>query len=119
MTSRQAQLAKLTPSQVIELAYLSALLEQHPNNSTSVLSRKFETIAKFLKDVVKVVPFESIAFAIAFSSYETALVCYEAYSTCGIQPPVSSIMSVGLMCAAQRMRMVFHLSCRLFINVVP
>ena len=104
MTSRQAQLAKLTPSQVIELAYLSALLEQNPNNSTSVLSRKFEIIAKFLRDVVKVVPFESIAFAIAFSSYDTALVCYEALSTCGIKPPVSSIMSNGLMCAAQRMR---------------
>ena len=104
MTSRQAQLAKLTPSQVIELAYLSALLEQHPNNSTSVLSRKFEIIAKFLRDVVKVVPFESIAFAIAFSSYETALVCYEALSTCGIEPPVSSIMSDGLVRVAQRMR---------------
>ena len=103
MTSRQAQLAKLTPSQVIELAYLSALLEQHPNNSTSVLSRKFEIITKFLRDVVKVVPFESIAFAIAFSSYETALVCYEALSTCGIEPPVSKMMVDGLMCATQRM----------------
>ena len=103
MTSRQAQLAKLTPSQVIELAYLSALLEQHPNNSTSVLSQKFEIIAKFLRDVVKVVPFESIAFAIAFSSYETALVCYEALSTCGIELPVSKIMSDGLVCASHRM----------------
>ena len=104
MTSRQAQLAKLTPSQVIELAYLSALLEQHPNNSISVFSRKFEIIAKFLRDVVKVVPFESIAFAIAFSSYETALVCYEALSTCGIEPPVSHIMSDGLVSAGYRMR---------------
>ena len=103
MTSRQAQLAKLTPSQVIELAYLSALLEQHPNNSTSVLSRKFDIIATFLRDVVKVVPFESIAFAIAFSSYETALVCYEALSTCGIEPLVSIIMGDGLLYAAQRM----------------
>ena len=103
MTSRQAQLAKLTPSQVIELAYLSALLEQHPNNSTSVLSRKFEIIAKFLRDVVKVVPFESIAFAIAFSSFETALVCYEALATCGIELPVSKNMTDGLVCACHRM----------------
>ena len=104
MTSRQAQLAKLTPSQIIELAYLSALLEQHPNNSTSVSSRKFEIIATFLRDVVKVVPFESIAFAIAFSSYETALVCYEALSTCGIEPPVSKVMSDGLIFAGHRMK---------------
>ena len=103
MTTRQAQLAKLTPSQVIELAYLSALLEQHPNNSTSVLSRKFEIIAKFLRDVVKVVPFESIAFAIAFSSYKTALVCYEALSTCGIEPAVSKVMIDGLLHACHRM----------------
>ena len=104
MTSRQAQLAKLTPSQVIELAYLSALLEQHPNNSTSVLSRKFEIIAKFLRDVVKVVPFESIVFAIAFSSYETALVCYKALTSCGIKPPVSHMMMTSLKCAACRVR---------------
>ena len=122
MTSRQAQLAKLTPSQVIELAYLSALLEQHPNNSISVFSRKFEIIAKFLRDVVKVVPFESIAFAIAFSSYETALVCYEALSTCGIELPVSKIMSDGLLCATHRMgcgispqlSIVHHRSSRMF-----
>ena len=104
MTSRQEQLAKLTPSQVIELAYLSALLEQNPNNTTSVLSHKFEVIEKFLRDVVKVVPFESIAYAIAFSSYETALVCYKALSSCGIEPPVSAIMSTGLMAAFHRMK---------------
>ena len=53
---------------------------------------------------MKVVPFESIAFAIAFSSYETALVCYKALSTCGIKPPVSEVMGDGLLCAAYRMR---------------
>ena len=104
MTSRQVQLAKLTPSQVIELAYLSALLEQHPNSTTSVLSHKFEVIAKFLRDVVKVVPFESIAYAIAFGSYETALVCYDTLASCGIEPPVSIIMNTGLLAAIYRMR---------------
>lgn len=65
-TVRQYQLAKLTPSQVIELAYLSALLEQFGDGVESHrISHKFQVIQTFLENVVKVVPFESIVYAIS------------------------------------------------------
>ena len=89
--TRQRQLAKCSPSQAIELAYLSALLEQHPaaDNMSEPFSHKLPVITKFLEEVVKVVPFESIAYAIANCSYDNTVLCYEVMMNCGIDLPKS------------------------------
>ena len=75
MSVRQQQLAKLTPSKVIELAYMSALLEQHPHNSLQSSSTKVSIITHFLESVVQVVPLESIAYAMSYCSYDNAIKC--------------------------------------------
>ena len=75
MSTRQQQLARLTPSQLIELAYLCALLEQHPYGKYKHSSHKLEVIKSFLERVVHVVPLESVAFAVADGSNETAEMC--------------------------------------------
>ena len=75
---RQQQLAKLTPSRVIELAYMSALLEQHPHNRLQSSSSKVTIITQFLENVVQVVPLESIAYAMSYCSYDKAMLCAKA-----------------------------------------
>ena len=77
MSTRQRKLAVLTPSQLIELAYLSALLEQYPFHKSQPISTKVDTIKTFLEKVVQVVPLESIAYAMAYSRYEVAKFCTE------------------------------------------
>ena len=67
---RQEQLAKLTPSELIETAYLSSLLEQRPHttatHSTSEgFSQRFDTLRTFLIEIVRVVPIESLVHAIS------------------------------------------------------
>lgn len=88
---------------MIELAYLSALLEQNADSKAELLSHKLEVIAKFLEDVVRVVPFESISYAIANCSYDNAVLCYEAMISCGIPLPKSMLMLGGLSHAEGRM----------------
>ena len=61
-----------------------------------MLSHKFEVIKKFLEDVVKVVPFESIAYAIANGNYQTAMQCSKALTTVNVKVPVTQIMYRGL-----------------------
>ena len=61
---RQEQLAKLTPSELMETAYLSALLEQHPHRQRKQLSHRFDIVQKFLEQIVSVVPVESIVHTI-------------------------------------------------------
>ena len=104
VTTRQEQLAKLSPSKVIELAYLSALLEQNPSGEDTSNSHKFEVIVTFLKGVSKVVPFESIGYAIAYSNFETALTCYKALVESKIEPPPTFVMHRGLFMAKYRMQ---------------
>ena len=100
-TTRQEQLAKLLPSQVIELAYLSALLEQQ--RGTSLLSHKLEVFRKFLEDVVKVVPFESIAYAIANGNSHTAVQCLGAIKKDSTKIPKTAMMYSGLSEAIYRL----------------
>ncbi len=104
ISSRQQQLARLTPSKLIELAYLSALLEQHPHSKSEPVSSKVEVIRKFLSDVVHVVPLESIAYAIAYSPYEIAMVCYRALRSSGVKLPCSQLLQYGLAYASRRLR---------------
>ena len=93
-TTRQEQLAKLVPSQVIELAYLSTLLEQHCGSS--LLSHKLEIFRTFLEDVVQVVPFESIAYAITNGNPHTTVQCLRALKVDNTKIPRSMMMYIGL-----------------------
>ena len=82
------------PSQVIELAYLSALLEQQ--YGSSLLSHKLEIIRRFLEDVVQVVPFESIAYAITNGNSHTAMQCLRALKMDAKKIPKTVMMYNGL-----------------------
>ena len=94
ITTRQEQLAKLIPSQLIELAYLSALLEQHPVSGSQPHSHKVKVVSKFLEEIVQVVPIESIMHAIANGSHETAEVCLKVLLSSEL--PVSNALLTGL-----------------------
>ena len=96
---------------MIELAYLSALLEQHPESMSEPFSHKLQVITKFLEEVVKVVPFESISFAIANCSYNIAVLCYEVMINCGIDLPKSHLMLYGLGTAQRRMQFGYPGRC--------
>ena len=90
---------------MIELGYLSALLEQHSHcgRMGSLLSHKFEVIKQFLEDVVKVVPFESIAYAIANGNYRTAMQCSRALMARS-KIPETWLMDDGLKEAVYRLK---------------
>eukprot|EP00731_Ephydatia_muelleri_P033464 Em0030g21a len=78
-TLRQAQLAKHTPTEVIQLAYLCAMLEQPSGrNSKRNHSERLKTTIKFLEEAVNVVPVESIFYAIAYGDQDVALQCSSA-----------------------------------------
>ena len=96
VSTRQRQLAVLTPSQLIELAYLSALLEQFPFSKSQPISHKVEVIKTFLEKVVRVVPLESITHAIAYSPYQLAAFCTKALLASQIELPASALMYEGL-----------------------
>ena len=104
VSTRQRQLAVLTPSRLIELAYLSALLEQYPFSKTQPISHKVEVIITFLKKVVQVVPLESITHAIAYSPYRLAAFCTKALLGSQIELPESLLMQEGLQDAALRFK---------------
>ena len=96
MSTRQRQLAVLTPSQLIELTYLSALLEQYPFDKSQPISTKVENIRTFLEKVVQVVPLESITYAMAYSPYKLAKFCAEILVESKINLPASLLMKNGL-----------------------
>ena len=106
MSTRQRQLARLTPSQLIELAHLCALLEQHPSGKSEPLSQKLEVIKSFLERVVHVVPLESVAFAVGSGSDETIEMCSQALMELHSQLtiPASDLFAQGLSFALQRLR---------------
>ena len=96
----------MIPSQLIELAYLCALLEQHPCGKSEPLSHKLEVIKSFLERVVHVVPLESVAFAVGSGSDETAEMCLQALMDLHSQLtiPTSVLFAEGLSFARQRLR---------------
>ena len=90
---------------MIELAYLSALLEQHPYGKFQPNSHKVAVISEFLNQVVKVVPLESIAYAIAYGNPdEIAVQCAKAVVSSQLDLPVSELMFTGLGRATDRLR---------------
>ena len=93
------QLARHTPSQVIKLAYLCALLEQRNHGSDS---KRFTAIANFLKEAVQVVPIESVFDAITYGNHEIALTCAKALKERSLQLQPSQHMIVGALKASIR-----------------
>ena len=87
----------LTPSRLIELAYLSALLEQYPFSTSQPVSRKVEVITAFLERVVQVVPLESIGYAISNSEYTLAARCTRALLESQVKLPTSKLLVDGLL----------------------
>ena len=90
----------------MELAYLCALLEQHPCGKSEPLSHKLEVIKSFLERVVHVVPLESVAFAVGSGSDETIEMCSQALMDLHSQLtiPASNLFAQGLSFALQRLR---------------
>ena len=98
---RQTQLAMHTPTQVIQLAYLCALLEQRSQPSEST-SKRFRAVACFLEEVVKVVPLESVFDAIAYEEHDVALECAKALMQRNPTLQISQQMIIGAGIAATR-----------------
>ena len=88
MSVRQKQLSRLSPAKVIELSYLSALLEFQSNESTRS-SSKVECIKQFLEEIVKVVPIDSIVYAANSGNPFVAGRCKEMITALGLQSPSS------------------------------
>ncbi len=96
-TFRQEQLAKLTPSELIETAYLSALLEQHPHaTKPKMFSHRFNTVKHFLEQIVSVVPIESIFHTIAVSNDQEIMTrCCSLLESSQLDLPPSLLLSTG------------------------
>lgn len=74
MNPRRAQLARMEPAHLIELAFTMALLEKQQNrldgSSIGELSPLFHHIQMFLHEIATVVPYESILCAIAYGRHD-------------------------------------------------
>lgn len=116
VSSRQQQLARLTPSKLIELAYLSALLEHYPCSSSQPLSHKVEVIRNFLEEVVQVVPLESILYAIANGNCNVVLSCSKALIASDLDLPPSSLMLSGFEVVVPRLLLGVPSQIALMIN---
>ena len=95
-------MAKYTPSEVIKLGFMSAILEQYSNDNAP--SERFNAITSFLEEAVKIVPLESIFFAIENSELGTAVECAKALVHSKISIPSSQVAMVGMLKAIVRMR---------------
>jgi hypothetical protein len=96
---------------VIQLAFWSALLEQYSpraSHDQEAPSQRMAAVIHFLEEAVKVVPIESILFAISHSDYDTGVKCAEALLACRQQLPRSAMMTTGALTAVARMRTGLH-----------
>lgn len=106
------QLARCTPTEVICLAYWSAVLEQHPNvdhtEGNFQQSQRLKKIREFLEEAVKVVPLESILNAIAFAEDKIAIKCAEALIESKVTVPPSLEALFAMQLGAVRTRTGLH-----------
>lgn len=112
MSLRQSQLARHPPSELIELAFLSAMLEYLPSTSKSsssaVPSKRYKLITNFLEDAVRIVPIESICHAIGTSDDDrVALKCARALVDIKEQIIPSMALHRGLELAFTRIALQF------------
>ena len=105
---RQIQLAKHTPSEIIMLAFLCATLEQCPCKLQSSPSKRLDAITYFLEEAVKVVPIESILYAIGYDELDTAVECANALLNANPTFPSSREATIGMQKAIVRMRTGIH-----------
>ncbi len=109
-TFRQEQLAKLTPSELIEVAYLGALLEQEPYSRTDHFSGRFNTLRGFFEQVVSVVPIESLVHTIGhIVGLEAADKCCNFLMSCGQDIPPSIALVQGCNSSWNRLYYRFEL----------
>ena len=107
-TFRQEQLAKLTPSELIETAYLCALLEQQPHatathSTCKGFSHRFESLRSFLTKVVDIVPIESLVHAISEAKdSQIAVQCCRQLMESNLTLASSLTMIQGLSCALDK-----------------
>ena len=106
-TLRQKQLAKHTPTELIKLAYYIAMLERPLPASTEqfspLMSKRFEAVVGYLEEAAKIVPLESVFYAITHSDDDTALKCSKALQSCpSLDFPASQMMLIGAENAADR-----------------
>jgi GTP-binding protein EngB required for normal cell division len=102
LSQRQRQLAKCTPTELIKLSFLSALLERTPKSHDKP-SDRYTTICNFLENAVRIVPIESICFAIAFESDANAWKCADAFTSTKIKINPSMHLTQALNAALSRL----------------
>lgn len=105
MSFRQRQLASLTPSEVIRLSLLSAVLERPSPKylSTGRPSKRFQMIHQFLEYAAKIVPVESICHAIENESTRNSWKCAEVLIDSGFTPKPSLLFMAALAAAHLRL----------------
>ena len=102
---RQIQLAKHTPTEIIQLAYCTALLERplrREQTDQLKTSKRHDIVVNFLEEAGKIVPLESVFHVIAHSSEDTALQCGRALKRSEVNFPPSYMMAYSSYQAAQR-----------------
>ena len=65
-------------------------------------SERFEAVKYFLEEAAKIVPLESVLYAIAYSDKDTAIQCAKALKASDLQLPLSEMMLTGSRDAADR-----------------
>ena len=93
-------MAICTPGEVFTLSFLSALLECTPNGKAST---RYSTICQFLEEASRIVPIESIFYAIAKAPHEIAWKCTEAFISIDVSLPPSLELAAGLETACTRL----------------
>ena len=93
-------MAICTPGQVLTLSFLSALLEC---TSNGVVSKRYTAICQFLEEASRIVPIESIFYAIANAPPEIAWKCTEAFMHTDVTLAPSLELVTGLETACARL----------------
>lgn len=106
---REIQIAKYSPTEVIRLAFMSAMLERFSFQvSGQGPSHRLKSITRFLEEAVKVVPLESIFFAVAYTDDTTSIECAKALSESRFKFPPSESMCDAASIAQIRMETGIH-----------
>ena len=115
LSFRQIQLAKHTPTQVIKLAYLCALLEQQQTGALNH-TRRLLKVTCFLEEAVKVVPVESVLNAIAYARHDIAMDCATALKQSKLTLQPTRLMVTSLMQAL--FRAIYGFSEEVMENII-
>ncbi len=106
---REIQIAKYSPTEVIRLAFMSAMLERFSFQlSERGPSQRLKSITYFLEEAVKVVPLESIFFAVAYTDDTTSIECAKALNESPFKFPPSESMYEAAVIAEVRMKTGIH-----------